>query len=151
MSIKQKIQDDLKKAMLSGDKQVAAVLQGIKSALLYAEVEAGKREKGLSDDEALAVLGKEAKKRQESIELYKQGGSQDQADAEAFEKSIIENYLPAKLTDDELRAIINEELAKIDNPTIKDMGMIIGAVKRRAGLAADGATLAKMVKESLSG
>ncbi len=149
MTIKERLQADIKKSMLAGDKQTAQALQSIKSAILYVEVEANKREDGLSDDEVIQVLAKEAKKRQESIDLYTQGNNTEQAEAEAFEKTLIEKYLPEQLSTEELQALVEATIAKVDNPTMKDMGQIIGAVKKEAGPAVDGGELARIVKESL--
>lgn len=149
MTIKERIQADIKKSMLAGDKQTAQALQNIKSAILYVEVETNKREDGLSDDEVTRVLAKEAKKRQESIDLYSQGNNEEQAEAEAFEKSLIEGYLPKQLSTEELQVLVEATIAKVDNPTIKDMGQIIGAVKKEAGPTVDGGELARIVKESL--
>lgn len=150
MTIKETIQNDLKRAMLSGDKVTVTALRNIKSALLYAEVEASKREAGLTDEEAIRVLSKEAKKRQESIDLYNQGGNQAQAQAEAEEKRIIEAYLPHQLTEAELQTIVDQVVAELGASTMADMGRVMGAVKQTAGPAADGTLLARLVKIRLS-
>ena len=109
---------------------------------------AGKRDAGLSDAEVVDVLSKEAKKRQESADLYKKGGNKERAQAELQEKTVIEKYLPAKMSDDELKSIIEEVMSELGNDPSK-MGQIIGAVKQKAGAAADGATIAGLVKEKL--
>jgi uncharacterized protein len=150
MSIKEQIQSDLKTAMLAGDKQKAGVLQGVKSAILYVEVETGKRETELDDNEVLRVLAKEAKKRQESIELYEQGGNSEQASQEKYEKEIIESYLPKQLSEEELTALIDATISKLGADSMKDMGRVITEVKNQAGAGADGATMARLVKERLS-
>src|SRR3990167_6013928 len=107
MGVKQKIDQDLKVAMLAGDKFLVSTLRGLKSSILYAEVAAGSRNEGLPEPEVITVLSKEAKKRQESADLYKQGGNKEKADAESREKSIIEKYLPQQMTDDELELIVD--------------------------------------------
>src|SRR3954462_11571922 len=104
MSLKQQIDRDIKTAMLAGQKTLVTTLRGLKSTILYAEVAKGSREEGLSDPEAIELLAKEAKKRQESADLYKQGGSPERAEAELTEKQVIEQYLPKQLTEDELQA-----------------------------------------------
>src|SRR5207302_1072349 len=81
MGVKQQIDQDLKAAMLSGDKTLATTLRGLKSSILNAEIAGGKRETGLSDDETVQVLSKEAKKRQESADLYVQGGNSERQEA----------------------------------------------------------------------
>src|SRR5437879_2903064 len=94
MSLKQQIDKDIKTEMLAGEKTLVTTLRGLKSVILYAEVATGSRDKGLSDQEIVELLAKEAKKRQESAELYQKGGSQDRAEAELAEKQVIERYLP---------------------------------------------------------
>lgn len=151
MTVKEHIQSDLKQAMLSGDKLTAQALQGLKSAILYAEVESDQRESGLSDAAAQAVLAKELKKRQESIDLYEQGGNSEQAAAEKREKDIIQSYLPKQLNLEELTALVDATIAKSDGPlSMKDMGRLMSEIKQQAGATADGAVIAKLIKERLS-
>ncbi len=148
--MKQRLQDDVKAAMLAGDSLRLETLRGLKSVILYAEVAAGKREEGLTDDEILALFSKEAKKRQESAELYIQGGAQEKADKELAEKAIIEAYLPAQLSEAELAAIIDEVLNEVKPAGLQQMGQVIGQVKSKVGNTADGSLIAKLVKEKLS-
>lgn len=148
--MKQRLQDDVKAAMLAGDSLRLETLRGLKSVILYAEVAAGKREEGLTDDEILAIFSKEAKKRQESAELYIQGGAQEKADKELAEKAIIEAYLPAQLGEGELRAVIDEVLNEVKPAGLQQMGQVIGQVKSKVGNTADGSLIAKLVKEKLS-
>ena len=148
--MKQRLQDDVKAAMLAGDSLRLETLRGLKSVILYAEVAAGKREEGLTDDEILALFSKEAKKRQESAELYIQGGAQEKADKELAEKTIIEAYLPAQLSEAELAAIIDEVLNEVKPAGLQQMGQVIGQVKSKVGNTADGSLIAKLVKEKLS-
>ncbi len=105
--LEQKIEQDLKTALLASDAQRVSVLRGLKSVLLNVKVAEGKRDSGLDDDAVLAIFAKEAKKRQESADLYKQGGSQEKADAELAEKAIIEGYLPEQLGEAELGAMVD--------------------------------------------
>lgn len=149
MRIKELIQSDTKQAMLAGDKDKAAVLQSIKSAFLDYEITAKKRDEGLSDEDAMNILAKEAKKRQESADLYRLGGSETQAEAEEYEKEIIESYLPDNLSDEELQALVDTEVSKLDAPSPKDMGGVIANVRQAAGPSADGAIIASKVKEAL--
>ncbi len=147
MDFKEQIDKDLKTALLSGDKERASVLRGIKSAILYEEVAKGARESGLQNDEILRILNKEAKKRQESADLYVKGGNQEKADAELAEKAIIETYLPAQLSEDEVRSLIDQVAAEHGEITRQTMGRVIAAVKEKSGGAADGALVARLVKE----
>ena len=148
--IKQQIEQDLKAALLSGDKIKATTLRGLKSAILYAEVASGKRAEGLNDEEIINVFTKEAKKRQESADLYIQGGSQERADAELKEKKLIQQYLPAQLSDEDITKIVDECLKELGPVTVKDMGKVIGLVKSKTGAAAEGGVVARIVKEKIS-
>lgn len=148
--LKQQLEKDLKAALLGGDKDRATTLRGLKSVILYAEVAQGVRETGLSDDEIIVLFAKEAKKRQESADLYHQGGKPDRAEAELAEKTIIETYLPQQLSDAELAEIVDEVVSRLDAVTPQAMGQVIGQVKQRTEGQADGARIAKLVKERLS-
>lgn len=150
MSIKQQIDQDLKTAMLAGEKVTATTLRGVKGAILNVEIAGGKRDLGLTDPEVIEVLSKEAKKRQESADLYMQGGSQEKADAELTEKKLIEKYLPEQMSEEELIAIVEQVISDTGANGMQAMGQVIGAVKQRVGVAADGGRIAKLVKEKLS-
>lgn len=149
--LKQQLQDDVKAAMLAKDTLRLETLRGLKSVILYAEVAAKKRAEdgSLSDDEILVLFAKEAKKRQESAELYIRGGAQDKADKELAEKKIIEAYLPEQMSEADLAKLISETIAQTGAEGIQAMGKVIGAVKAKAGSSADGALIARMVKERL--
>lgn len=150
MSVEQTLEQDLKTALLGGDKVTAESLRGLKAALLNLKVEQGKRDSGLSDDEVIAVLSKEAKKRQESADLFKQGGNQEKAEAELTEKWLIEKYLPAQLSEDEITKMVEEAITATNAAGPQDMGKVIGAVKAKAGATADGAVIARIARERLS-
>jgi uncharacterized protein len=148
--IKDKMDADLKTALLGGDKNLVSTLRNLKSAILYAEVAAGNRETGLDDNAVIAVLSKEAKKRQESADLYQQGGSPERAAAELAEKEIIERYLPAQMTDEELVSIVEAAINETEEPNLQKMGQIIGLVKQKVGNGADGSRIATLVREKLT-
>ena len=148
-SIKETIEQDLKQAMLGGDKVLTETLRGIKSAILNVEVAENKREQGLSDEEVVSLLQKEAKKRQESADLFKQGGNEEKAASESAEKVVIEKYLPAQIGDEELTQIVHTVIAELGANGPQAMGQVIGAVKQRVGGQADGGRIAQVVKEKL--
>lgn len=150
MSISEDIDKDLKQAMLAGDKTLTTTLRGLKSVILYEEVAKGLRDEGLGDEAVVALLSKEAKKRQESADLYMQGGNQEKADAELAEKVVIEKYLPAQMSDQELVVMIDEAIKATGASSMQQMGQVIGIVKSKAGATADGAKIARIVKEKLS-
>lgn len=149
-STKQQIETDLKQAMLSGDKKLVTTLRGLKSTILYAEVASGKRDSGLDEEAVIMLLQKEAKKRQESADLYMQGGSGDRRDAELAEKKIIEKYLPAQLADEEIEGIVKQAIKELNASSIRQMGQVMSLVKERLGAAADSSVVARIVKERLS-
>lgn len=150
MSIKQQLDSDIKQAMLAGDKTLTTTLRTIKSVILNAEVAQGLRETGLGDDACIDLLSKEAKKRQESADMYTQGGSNDKARAELTEKQIIENYLPAQISDEELGVVIQAVIGEQSASGMQAMGAVMAEVKKRTAGQADGARIAKEVKARLS-
>lgn len=149
MNLKQRIDSDIKSAMLAGEKTLVTTLRGLKAAILNAEVAEGSRDEGLADDKVVALLQKEAKRRQESADLYRQGGNAEKAEAELAEKLVIEKYLPAQISEDELSGLIDEVIAASGASSMQQMGQVIGAVKQKAGASADGAVIARLVKEKL--
>lgn len=149
MGLKDQIDQDLKKAMLAGDKQLATTLRGLKSVILYAEVATGKRSEGLIDSEVVELLRKEAKKRQESADLYIKGNAQEKADAELAERKLIEQYLPKQLDDDQLAQLVSKAVEEIDDDSPQAMGRIIGRVKSLSDGGADGARIAAAVRRRL--
>ena len=146
--IETQLEQDIKTAMLAGAKDRVLTLKTIKSVLLSAKVAGGTRDSLLPDADVIALFSKEAKKRQESADLYKQGGNDVKAEAELSEKAIIETYLPAQLSAAEIAAIIDEVIAQLGDKAA--MGPVIGQVKARTNGAADGALIAKLVKEKLA-
>lgn len=147
--LEQKIEQDLKTALLARDSQTVSTLRGLKSALLNLKVATGKRESGLSNEEVIGVLGKQSKQRQESADLYIQGGDQTRADAELAEKKIIDAYLPVQLSDEQLLPIVEKAIADTGAAGPADMGKVIGAVRSQTAGQADGAAIARLVKEKL--
>ncbi|MBI1856878.1 GatB/YqeY domain-containing protein [Candidatus Saccharibacteria bacterium] len=150
MKIKQQIEQDLKQAMLAGNKLLVDTLRGLKNAILYAEVAANKRDEGLPEDIVTSLLLKEVKKRQESADMYRQGGSTERAEKELAEKIMIEHYLPAQMQEKDIEILIDEIMTDIKDPSIITMGQVIGLVKQASKGLADGATIARLVKERIA-
>lgn len=148
--LEQQIEQDIKTALLAGDSQRVSTLRGLKAVLLNVKVATGKRESGLGDDEVLVQVAKQSKQRQESADMYVQGGDQARADAELAEKAIIDSYLPAQLTEAEIGALIDGVIAETGASGPQAMGRVIGQVKQKAGATADGAVIARLAKEKLS-
>jgi len=147
--LEKQIEGDIKEALLAKEQMRATVLRTIKAALLNYKVASGKRDSGITDEEVMEVLAKEAKKRQESADLYKQGHRDDRAEVELAEKALIEQYLPAKLTTEEMGALVDEVITATGANSAQDLGVVIGQVKAKVGPTADGATIARLVRERL--
>jgi hypothetical protein len=152
-TIKGRLQADLTTAMKARDEVAMSTLRMLRAAITNAEV-AGDEAIELSDDQTIAVLQSEAKKRAESAQVYDDAGRTEQAAQERAELEVIERYLPAAMGDDELAAIVDEEIANAAASGAeggKAMGMVIKAVRERAGARADGGRIAAMVKSKLAG
>lgn len=152
--LKGRIRADLTAAMKARDSIVTGTLRMVLAAITNAEV-AGDTAKELTDDEIVAVLGKEAKKRHESVDIYRGAGRDELADKESAEAGIIEAYLPAQLSDQELSAIVAAEIASVTSSSgepvgMRQMGLVIKAVKAKAGAQADGSRVAAAVKAALA-
>ena len=149
MALKEQINNDLKAALLGGNRFVADTLRNLKAAILNEEVALNRRDEGLDDAEIEGIIAREVKKRNESKVLYEQNDRPELAEIEQNEIDVLVAYLPQQLTEDEIQAIINEVVAKMGATDMKSMGQVIGAVKAQCGTAADGATVAKLVKTTL--
>jgi uncharacterized protein YqeY len=147
--LEQQIERDIKTALLGGDSLRVSALRGVKAVLLNVKVATGKRETGLSDDEVLAQLSKQSKQRQESADMYVQGGDQTRANSELAEKAIIDAYLPAQLSEVEIAKLVDDAIIETGADGLGAIGQVIAQVKQQAGAAADGAVIARLVKEKL--
>jgi uncharacterized protein len=145
----ERLQSDLTAAMKSRDTQVVSVLRMAIAAVREAAV-AGDAARDLSDDEVVAVLTREAKRREEAAAAYAEGGRPERAEAELTERDVLARYLPAPLTEDELAALVDEELAAGGFDSPKQMGPAMKAVNARVAGRADGKTVAGLVKARLA-
>lgn len=150
MALSAQIQDDMKAALLGGDRFVGDTLRNLKAAILNEEVAQGKRETGLSDEEIEKVIAREVKKRKESIAVYEANGRPELAETEKQEADVLVKYLPEQLSEEKLREIVAAKVVELGVTDAKGMGQVIGAVKQQVGNTADGALLARIVKESLN-
>lgn len=149
MSLKAQLDNDIKAALLGGDRFRADILRNLKAAILSEEVAKNKRDEGLSDEEFEQVAAREVKKRLDSVEQYTAAGRSELAEAEAAEAKIIEAYLPEQLSEEAIKKAVDETIAALGVAGPQAMGQVIGAVKGKLGNAADGATIARLVKEAL--
>ena len=150
-SLKERIENDLATAMKAREETKVSTLRMLKSAIQNAEV-AGDEAVVLSDDQTIAVLRAEAKKRAESAQIYADAGRTEAATKERSELAIIEAYLPAAMSDDDVRKIVDEEVAKAAASGAtggKAMGAVVKAVRERVGSGADGGKIAGFVKAAL--
>ncbi len=144
-----RINADLKQAMLAGDKQKTELLRNLNSAFLYESVALGIKDKGITDEDVQRVLMRESKKRAEAIDIYQKAGETDRVAAESQEKAIIDSYLPDQLSETDLKAIVDKHVAALSAAGAGDMGKVIGAVRAEVGATANGALIAKLVREAL--
>jgi uncharacterized protein len=149
MSLKEQLRTDLTAAMKGRDELTVSTLRMVLSAVTNAEV-AGKAVATLTDDQVMAVLRSEGKKRGEAAEAFTAGGREERAAKERAELTVIERYLPAALGDDELKVVVTEAIASTGAISAKDMGAVVKAVRERVGSSADGGKIAALVKAALS-
>ena len=144
--LKEQINADLKAAMLARNAFETTVLRGLKASILDEEVKLGKREEGLNNDEIETLVAREVKKRKEAASLL----DEERAENELKEAEILSKYLPEMVSEDEIRAAVKAEISAMGEVSIKQMGAIIGKMKAKFGNSADGAVLARIVKEELN-
>ncbi len=150
MALKSQIENDVKAALLGGDRFRAEVLRGLKAAILNEEVAKGKRDEGLDDASIEQLIAKEVKKRLDSVKQYTDAARPELAEAEQAEAKVLQEYLPEQLSDDEVKKTIDETIAALGVSGPQAMGQVIGAVKGKLGSSADGGTIARLVKEALN-
>jgi len=150
MSLKAQFDNDIKAALLSGDRFTASVLRDFKAAILNEEVAQKKREEGLSDAEIEKILIREVKKRAESAAIYDGAERPELSQQERAESKVLEAYLPEQVSEADIKAAVDEAIVATGATSAAQMGQVIGAVKSQLGNAADGGTIARLVKEALA-
>jgi uncharacterized protein YqeY len=147
MSLKDRIQEDVKAAMRAGERERLATLRLILAAIKQREVD---ERITLDDAQVLSVLEKMIKQRRESITAFEAGGRSDLVAKETAELKLIQGYLPAQLSDAEVDALIGEAINQASASSVKDMGKVMAAVKAKAAGRADMAAVAARIKARLS-
>jgi uncharacterized protein YqeY len=147
MSLKERIQEDMKAAMRAGEKDRLGTIRLILAAVKQREVD---ERITLDDAQVLSVLDKMGKQRRESIAQFQAGGRADLVAKENAELTIITAYMPAPLSEAELDSLINEAIAQSGAATIKDMGKVMGIIKAKAQGRADMAAVGTRIKARLS-
>ena len=148
MSLKDRIQDDMKAAMRAKDKQRLGAIRLILAAIKQREVD---ERIELNEAQTLAVLEKMIKQRRESLTQYQNAGRADLAAQEAFEIELIQAYLPAPLSEAELDALIARVIAATGAQSVRDMGKVMAAIKDQAQGRADMAAVSARVKTRFGG
>ncbi len=149
MALKEQINNDLKAALLGGNRFTGEVLRGLKAAILNEEVAQNKREEGLSDEVIEQIVAREVKKRNESASIYDGADRPELADNERAEAKVLVAYLPAQLSEDEIALVVTRVVSELGVSGPSAMGQVIGTVKKELGNTADGATVARLVKNAL--
>ena len=141
------IKDDMKAAMKERDKEKVATLRMLISSLNNATIDQGD---DLDDEAVVRVLNKEAKKRREAIEAYRDGGREEQAQKEERELEVIKEYLPEQLDDDEVEAMIDEIIEETGAENAGDMGQVMGQIMPKVKGRFDGSKVKDMVLAKLN-
>ena len=148
-TLETKIQEALILAIKSKDTIRVSALRSIKAAITEAKTAAnGKKE--LEDSDIVKIIQKLAKQREESAAIYKEHSRDDLANNELAELNVLNDFLPKKLTEDELIAVIEKFIKELNATTIKDMGKVIGSINKEYMGKVDGSVVAKLVKSKLS-
>ena len=145
MGLMEQIEEDYKQAFKASHRPKVSVLRMVKAALKNAEIEA---RHNLTDEEIIAVMTKEAKRRREAMAMYQQGGRQDLVDQENIELQELMLYLPTQFSDSELAAAVQAVVQELQ-PTAKNFGQVMAAVMKKVKGQADGQRVSAAVKKLL--
>jgi len=148
MTLEEKILNDFKDAMKAKDQLKVSTLSFLRAQFNYAALD--KKKNALDDADCVVAIRKLIKQHQDSIEQFKAGSRQDLADKEAKEMGILKAYLPAEMSPDELKKIIDEAIASTGAVGVRDMGKVIKEVMAKTGGSADGKMVSEMVKLRLA-
>ena len=148
--LKQKVQDDLKQAMIAKDEIKLSVIRMLKSAIQYHEIQKGGAGYEATDEDVIEVIGREIKKRNEAIEMYRKGGREELAQKEEKELEILKTYLPKQMSEDEVRKLVQEAISSTNASSMQDMGKVMGILMPKVKGRADSTLVSNIVRESLS-
>jgi uncharacterized protein YqeY len=147
VELKTRLGEDYKAALRAGDKLRVSVIRLLTALIKNREVE---KRAPLTDGEVMQAISTSCKQRQESIEQYRQGGRQDLVEKETAELAILQSYLPAALTGEELRAMVTEAVLEVQATSLKEMGKVMAVLMPRVTGRADGKVVNTLVREALS-
>ena len=149
MDLFEKVNADIKSAMLARDHARLEALRGIKKEFLEAKTAKGS-DGNLTDEKAVQILAKMVKQRKESAEIYTQQNRPELAEAEMAQAAVIEEYMPRQLSDEELTAAINEIIGRVGATSPKEMGKVMGVASKELAGKAEGRAISAKVKDLLS-
>lgn len=149
MSLKQQIDTDIKKAMLSRNKEELEALRSIKSLILLAETEKG-GPSDISSDAEMKLLMKAAKQRKESAEIFEGQNRKDLADREMLQLDVINRYLPKQLNEEDIKSVLKSVISEVGAKGPQDMGKVMRVATKRLAGQADGKVISELVKKLLS-
>lgn len=149
MAFIDKINEDIKQAMREKRSEDLSILRMLSSALKYKKIDLGNKSE-LTDEEALAVIKSEVKKRKDSVILYKEGNRQDLADKEEAEIGFLSRYMPEEMGEEELSKIVSEAIASVPDAGPSKFGQIMAEAMKKAQGRADGQAVSAMVKKMLA-
>ncbi|WP_339875955.1 GatB/YqeY domain-containing protein [uncultured Algoriphagus sp.] len=149
MSLKQKIESEIKSAMIAKDKTRLGALRSIKSLILLEETKSGAKAEIAEEDE-LKLLTKAAKQRKDSADIYQQQNRTDLYEVEMAELEVLQEFLPKALTDEEITAAIKEIIVQTGATSPKDMGKVMGVASKQLAGKADGKVISEKVKTILN-
>lgn len=146
MALEEKINADIKTAMLAKDQQKLEAIRGIKAALLLLKSSG----KPVADDDEIKALQKMVKQRKEAAEIYHTQNRKDLEDVEVFQANIIEAYLPKQMNEDEIKAALTQIISQMGAKSAADMGKVMGVATKQLAGKADGKIISGLVKQMLS-
>lgn len=149
MTLTEQIDHDLKEAMKARDAFKLGTLRMVKAALKYSAIEQGGATATLSDADAMSVLRKQVKQREDSVSSFEQGGRPELAEKEKAEIALLKAYLPQGLSEQELHALVNEAIAEVGATSKAQMGAVMKAAQTKAAGRADGRQLSAIVQQLL--
>lgn len=147
-ALKQQLTDTIKTSMKARELERVKVLRNVQAVIKQIEID---RQTELDDASVLEVLQKQLKQRQESLTIFNENGRDDLADKEQFEIEIINEFMPKQMDDDELAALVNQEIREQGATSMRDMGQVMGALKIKTAGRADPAVISKLVRAALQG
>jgi len=150
MTLSERVDADLKEAMRAKDSTRLGVLRMLKSGLKYGAIEKAGAEGDLSDADAVQVIRKQVKQRQDSIESFEKGGRPELAEKEKAELIILNSYLPQQMSAEELAKTVRETIAEVGATSKAQMGVVMKALQAKVAGRADGKALSQEVQKQLS-